>query len=455
MTTTPCSTRYGPRDPLTSRTRFLSPTKSNIAQVQEKIFEYDTTYNEAATAIVNLISSIILTDNSWVNRLGFLKRDGLLGYGSTVEEIAFDLIKAEAYDLDAVRFFETHKSEVYAAFHTLNSQLKYTVTVFPDELRKAFFNENGLSNFVTGKLNAVAKSAEYDEYNIMLQLIAEAYKVDGITRIQTPIADIANPTADELKNLSVKIRETAKRMTIVPNTHYNRKGVPAVSRPEDLILITTPNITAAQDVNVLADAFNIDRADFASRVVEIDQFPIPGVHAMLVDRSWFIVGDTVRTMRSFDNPENLGINFWLHKWTIYSVSPFAQAVIFGEAGAFEIPTVTTTTTGIEASLEDENGNAVTTIKAGGEAKLNVKGIGTITPAGYADKFLVPNEYTVEVNSATKLSSRTYVSPFGVVRVQDDIPAGTEITITVTSAFINPSTGEAPEFTDTVVFTTTA
>lgn len=429
--------------------RIPQPTKSNMAQVQESIFAYRPAYNEFENALVNMIAGITFTGSTtWTNILGFLKRDGLINMGASIEEVAFDLAKATQYNVNAIDIFNSKNSvKAYSAFHTLDSQLRYDLTINQAEVRKAFLSDTGLSEYVSRKIAALAKSAEYDEYRQMVQLIAQAWAADGIYRVSTPFVDPSAPTADELKRLSQKVREISKKFSLVPTVQYNRKGVPQVSNQEDLVLLVTPEISSNLDVNVLADAFHIDRTDFVNRMVEIDEFPIPGVYAMLIDRNWFVVADYLRQVESIYNPANLSTNFFLHKWTMFSVSPFAQAAVFGE-GSSTLGTTTIALTSIAAEAQ-ENGDTVTDVEAGKVYDLVVSATGTITPA--SELFLVPSEYTVTWVADSEISTRTFVAN-GKIYIQDDIASGTEIVITVSSSYIDPTTGDKSTETATVTLT---
>lgn len=82
---------------------------------------------------------------------------------------------------------------------------------------------------------------------------------------------------------------------------------------EDQILIMTPATEAILSVEVLAYAFNMDKADFLNRVVIVDDLgglEKEGVLMLMVDRDWFMCFDTFYTFTEQYNALHfIGITF--------------------------------------------------------------------------------------------------------------------------------------------------
>lgn len=446
-------------------------TKNNIAEVYETLTSPENAiyWNEFAHNLINVIGTFAIRDYDWQNPLKELKNADL-SRGLTIEEIAVGLVKASGYNPEDNNIFKRSKAEVHAVFHTLNDKRRYDITINRFELQRAFNSENGLSELVVRLLSVPVKSSEYDEFQIMKEVIAVSNDAFPIYNIQSVIDDITNPTADELKTLSYNLRVAAKRLALAPTGLYNAKGVPTVSRTQDLVIFTTPEIVSALDVNVLADAFNVSRTDFVNKIIELDELPVTG-HALLVDKNWFVSGDYVNEITSFFNPKSLEENYYLHQWSLYSTSPFANAVVFSNSATTNVPTVTVTIEGISGSFYDEDNNVVTTVSSDSNANLVVVPTGTIVPE--TPDFIVPGEYTTKITGfkevtvppvgdpgdeptiklvAVKLGTKTYVDSRGRLRVSDTVPAGTKLSVEINSAYINPETGVKSDLTDTVILT---
>lgn len=424
------------------RDRVPVATQANISDVYDSITDptNGNIWNEFETGLVNLVGNQIVRDWTWQNPFAIFKKDGLLPMGAVIEEIAFDLTEAQGYDVRDDNVFKIQPQKVYSAFHKVNRKDRYQVTILKEELRAAFNSPTGLNDFINRKLSIPGKSDSYDEYLIMRNLLGLAAEKNDLHNVQVTIADPSNPTPEELRKLSTQIRATAKKMGVVPTGRYNSAKVKTVSRPEDLVLFLTPDMVAAMDVNVLADAFNISRADFASRVIELDEIPIPGVHAILVDTSWFVAGDYLREVTNFWNAKTFANNYYLHHWAIYSVSPFGNAVMFGEAPTSTHDEAEATLTGITAHFEDAAGDTQTTFSYGDKLDIVVMPEGTVSPQDV--DLSVPGAATFEIKvadaagEAIRKTSRTYVDRYGRVYVQKGLEAGATVTVDATSTIVD-------------------
>ena len=74
------------------------------------------------------------------------------------------------------------------------------------------------------------------------------------------------------KAISKAIRTLAGKMAF-PTDNYNSAGVKQWSERQQLIYITTPEEQAELDVEVLANAFQMDKADVNVRVIIVDELP--------------------------------------------------------------------------------------------------------------------------------------------------------------------------------------
>lgn len=368
--------------------RIPEATAENIHDVGEAILSFTATSNEFVEALVNRIGLVILNNRMASNPLAALKK-GRLAVGETIEEIYIDVIKAQTYDPRAAQdtLFKRHLPNVQSVFHTVNSQLNYPLTISNEQLRKAFLSYDSLDRFISGLVDSMYKSATLDEFILMKQLISE-YGEQGrfVTENITAVTD-----ADSAKEAMIKIKAVSDGMTIFSNA-YNYAGVWTNTPKEDQYLITTPEFNARLDVDVLAAAFHMDKAEFAGHVIVVDNIgdlADDGIEAILVDKNWYQVYDYLRTFKTAYNGEGLYWNYFYHVWTVYSLSPFANAVAFGST--------TTTVTAFSISP------TAVTKKAGESFQITA----TITGAGDPT-----TKCTYALGGNT--DPETYVTPMGKV-----------------------------------------
>jgi hypothetical protein len=148
---------------------------------------------------------------------------------------------------------------------------------------------------------------------------------------------------------------------------YNEAGVRNNIEDGNLCIFLDSDFDAQFDVNVLASAFNMDKADFIGRRYLIDDFTtfdnerweiirqntiiemkgettgdggiiepvtdeelalMQGVKAIMLDSDWFQVYDKKSIMKEKEVASGLYWNYFYHNWKILAHSPFANSVVF-------------------------------------------------------------------------------------------------------------------------------
>ena len=411
-------------------------------------------YNEFVNTLVNRIGLTVVRQLDWKNPLAQFKRESLQ-FGTTIQEIANKLIKAHGYDIEDGNLFDVNRPESAVAYHSVNREDRYDITINEVELRKAFLSETGLNDYITSLLNIPQTSDQYDEYQIMKQLFAEYDANDGgFFKVQV------NEVTDEAtaKNLLANIRAYTGKLGFLSGL-YNKGHIPVYANASDMVLFTTPEVAAQIDVHALAGAFNVSFAEVQSRVVLIDEFPMPDVVAILASKDLYMSADYLMQIDSFYNPKTLSTNYYLHHWGVYSMSPFMPAVEFTTGEATNPATITMAATGLTAEFRNEQGEKV---EEGNpytdEFYLVTDLTGTVDPEN-DNVFVKPDSVLTELTATNggedvKLNSRTFIDRNGKLHVQKNLTANTIITANCTSTYRNPS-GETTTRTATATFTVTA
>ena len=416
--------------------RIPDPTIAGVKATMDALFQpmNGQFFNQFMDILVNRIGFTYVRQQAYKNPLSVFKGTKL-SYGSTIQEIAPRWIKAHSYDDENETLLKLHRPEAEVWYHSQNRRDQYPISVNVDELRTAFTDETGLNKLVASIMTTPQNADEYDEYRIMLQLIAEYENRWGFYKHQ-----LTSMPTDETsgKELLTALQTYGGKLQF-PSSLYSGTEIPVFAKPDELVLITTPEAQAGLNVNTLAGLFNVDLAQVKYRVVLVDEFPIKGAVALLTTEDFFVCSDTLYSTTSFWNPQTLTTNYYLNHWGVYSVSPFVPAILFTtEDASTTIPTITQTVSGITLEAEKD------TMAAGESQQLTVKLAGTISPET-PDVFVAPNAatYTVVAKTAdgdpVDLNSRTRVDVYGVIHLQKTgLKAGDVITVTATSAYTNPS-----------------
>ncbi len=362
---------------------------SNVWEIGSAIYNYEPIQNEFVNALVNRIGLVLVTSKLYENPWSFFKR-GVLEYGETVEEIFVNLANPHKYDVSTAEkeVFKREIPDVRSAFHTLNYQVFYKVTIQNEELRKAFLSPNGIVDLIARIVDSLYTGVNADEFLMMKYLIARNLLAG---RIKTVPVTYGN-NIDYKKN-TAKFKSISNQMEFLSHD-YNFSGVYTHTPKNKQFLILTAEYDATNDVEVLASAFNMSKAEFMGRRVLVDSFsnidnsrlqklflannaeyytPITASEKLileklvgvLVDVDWFMIFDNILKFTENYNGQGLYWNYFLHTWKTFSVSPFANAV------GFVSDDTESTITSVTVSPEQ----AQASIGTGGFLSATVKGTG--------------------------------------------------------------------------------
>lgn len=399
----------------TYQQRIPMATQENIKQIADEMYNYKAVANEFIDTLINRIALVMVTSKSYENPYRRFKK-GKLEYGETIEEIFVNIIKAHEFDpvIAEKEVFKREIPNVDTVFHRLNLQNFYKVTISHEELRMAFLSASGLFDLVTRIVEALNTSMEFDEFLTMKQLI-----IDGVKQGKFyPVQVTAGTTNQDLKLLVSEIKGVSNSLEFMTGK-YNYLGVATHTKKNKQVLFVDSKYDALIDVEVLASAFNMSKAEFMGQRVLIDDFAdLTGVVAVLVDEDYFMVFDNNIWFTDIYNAQGLYWNYFLHVWKTFSTSPFANAVVFTTS---DISTATYTLSPQNASVAP--GNNI-------QFAVTSSVIGASTSGSY------------EVTRADgTLSTNTKINDEGLLKVGVDEAKG-QLTVTWTSAYNTTETQTA-------------
>ena len=124
--------------------------------------------NEFINALSNRIGKVVLTSKMFSNPWAIFKK-GMLEFGETIEEIFVNIAKPYTYNAETAEsnVFKREKADIKSAFHVMNYQKFYKVTIQQNDLRKAFLSWAGITDLISKIVDSMYSAAEYDEYQTM------------------------------------------------------------------------------------------------------------------------------------------------------------------------------------------------------------------------------------------------------------------------------------------------
>lgn len=331
--------------------------------------------NQFLNALVNRIALVRLQGATFNNPYSILKK-GYLEYGETVESIFVNIAKVVDFDVEKAesREFKRTVPDVRTAFHTMNWRVMYPVTIQDEDLRQAFLSIEGVTDLIAKIVDSVYTAAEYDEFLLFKYLL-----IKGVTSGNMKPISIGNGT--DLKESAVQFRGISNLLPFM-SSEYNESHV-KTSTPKSRQVIFMDSLFNAQfDVNVLASAFNMDKADFMGRLFLIDNWTtfdndrfdvirknstgidevtaselklMKDVKAIIIDEEWFQVFDNNNKFTEKYVASGMYWNYFYNTWKTISHSPFANAVVFvTDTAKISAPSTLT----VHINSKDESGEAV-------------------------------------------------------------------------------------------------
>jgi hypothetical protein len=391
--------------------------------------------NEFARALINRIARTIVTSKSYSNPLRVFKR-GMLELGETVQEIFVSMAKPFNYNpnREGSTLYKRQMPDIKSAFHIRNYQKFYKATMSEDDLRSAFLSWDGITDLIAKIVESLYTGLEYDEFQVMKYMMAR-HILKGFMHPVT----ILPVSKENMSDIVTIIKATSNDMEFMKDK-YNLAGVKTHAKKAEQVLLVNTLFDAKMDVEVLATAFNMSKAEFMGKRILIDSFgeidndrlaelfaedatyvpltdaektALDTIPTILLDESWWMVFDNKLQMNSKYNEEDLYWNYWLHKWATYSVSPFACNSIFIPA----TPSVTSVTIS----------PAVLTVSKGYDSHFTA----TVVTANFASQAV---EWTIDSELST-------IDDAGNLHVSEDEVA-VSITVTATSVFDGTKLGTA-------------
>ena len=367
-------------------TPLVEATTASLNAVGQYISSYEPRMNAFLHSLVNRIIKSIYANRSYKNHFGRFKKrmDGL---GDTIEEIYIDLCKVEGYDPTnlTTNVLGIHTPDVSAAFHSVNLTTEYVQSLNRMQVMKAFTSFEAFDAFIRALVEKIMTSKEYDEEQVFLYAfgrVALTGKIPTLT-IDTPAPSTAASILTKVRELSNNFDHMLPDYTMAKNLQHTPKNAQ--------YLFTSNAAGAIFDVNVLANAFNMDKAEWTGHNVNFVSFAKidlprlakifsedPGyvpftdtelgvlekIRLVLADEEFFQMYEVFEALKTQDW-DGVQMNWTLVAQYILSFSPFRNCVILTDASS-----------------------AVSAISISGSSTLSAAGryeyTATVTRTGFAD-----------------------------------------------------------------------
>lgn len=326
---------------------------TDISALANPVLTVPEVYNEFCNALVNRIVYSQIETKMFNNPLRGLEGNVMpLGYAG--QEIYINPAKGRQYNPDDFAgILQKYEADVKVQYLIKNMDIQYPLTVIRTKLKEAFVSWETLDSFITGLTNSLYNGMYIDEFKWTKALVSSAYKNN---MVQVEIVSDPSTSEELAKAFTVKARELFLNFQM-PSTQYNAwakvggagRPITTWTDPEDIVLLIRNDIRAYLDVEVLANAFQIDRAVLLGNIYPVDSFDVysdkgtkifdgSNIFGMIADRNWFKIKPVDQFMENGYNANNRAMQYFLNNIKMYEFSLFANAKVFTTTEATVNPT---------------------------------------------------------------------------------------------------------------------
>ena len=384
--------------------------------------------NKFIQSLVNRIAYTKFVMDYFENPLQELAGDDL-PLGAIGQEIYVNPARGRVYNIDDFAgLLAKYESDVKAEYSEINFDVQYPVTIIRKELEKAFVSWGDFESFLMGISTSLYNGAYIDDYKYTKKLITNAYRNNAVQMDVVSLVNASSPTEGELKTITKKLRKAYLDFKS-PSTKYNAwkkvggygRAIVSWSKPEEVVVFINNNLATDLDVDVLANAFNMEKTELMGKVYYVDNFDIiddegnvsydgSKILALICDKRWFKIRTKDMFMDEFYNANNRSWQQYLNVIKSFNYSLFANALML----VSQAPSISATAIQFENSSE--------TLTMGTPKVLEI----VTTPVG-----------ATETINFTADDSETYVTLEKIdnrhVKVTPVSATGSAVTITATGA----------------------
>lgn len=232
--------------------------------------------------------------------------------------------------------------DIKQVFYKINYGRQYQRTYSALELQKVATSWETYASFIDGVARDINASANIDEFRAMKDLFTNG---------------VANALIPQLPIQAVTDEATAKALLVEARTLYGAFQIPSEdyngwnmthaegdkittwTEPGAVSITLTNRLNAVVDVQALAAAFNMDKADFIGKKFVVDKFDTDGeIQAIIFDDALVHVSDVFNQTGQIYNPATAKENIFLNRQAIMGLCPFANAVAITTATFTKVAT---------------------------------------------------------------------------------------------------------------------
>ena len=365
-----------------------SQTITNIEDVGATILNNSQLMNSFITGMINKVFSTIIVNKLFENPLSKFRK-GAQSAGMLIEHSQVNPAKAHDYESSGsdpnkkeISPFLADDPDVAILYYSQNSQKRFEVQINEPLLVKAFQSWEAMGSLVQGIVTSLYNGAKIYQFETTKNLLGQDFARDESCAV---CVELPNPKDYDFSTQLTEILRSDGLMLGFPSTQFNNyssyaqtlippsgKSINTSPRctftePSALNLIILADLSAKIDVEVLSNAFNLQKAEWIASTTYVNDFGscekdttaigdmvADGVtkyhstgksgvfftkdtdgkvykyslQAVLCDDAFIQIRELLSRTDSCYNCKTLENNYFYHLWESYSLCSFANSLYY-------------------------------------------------------------------------------------------------------------------------------
>lgn len=333
---------------------------TSISHAMKPIVQYGPFMNQFLSYIVNKIVIQSVESKMYNNPFSMLKGEGV-PLGTDLEYNYINPALGRDYDISlGAQLLNVTKPDVKTCYFRMNRQRQFPITIPRELMQGAFTSWEQLDSMVAGMIQSLYSGNQIEEEHLVKKLLTSSV-ADSVIKKREIVYDSADPA-----NSSVTFIKTIQKIALdMPHassdfnnyqSYATANGIvgatPAITwtEPKDLYLFIRSDILTDCNVETLAGAFNMEKAQLVGRLAPLPDFnyldfdnPVDSstnywktvtdankILAIIADVRTFEYHDNLTTSGDFYNAAGMYTNQYFNVWQTYGIRPWGNAIAICE-----------------------------------------------------------------------------------------------------------------------------
>lgn len=330
--------------------------KDSISHAMTPIVKYSAFMNEFLHYVVNKIVLQTIESKMYQNRYSMLKKEGF-PLGTDMELNYINPAIGRDYDIGlGATLLNVTPADVKTCYFRQNRRRQFPVTIPRELMTGAFTSWEQLDSMISGMVQSLYSGNAIEEENLIKQLLTTSV-ANGAVRKQEIEWDDDDPAASSITFIKTVQKIALDIIHASPNfnnykAYATAQGIADATdaitwtEPDSLYLFIRSDVLVNCNVETLAGAFNMEKANLVGRTTPLPDFSYldfeSGVDpttkywksvadtndilAIIADVNTFEYRDNLSTSGDFYNAAGMYQNQYLNVWQTYGIRPWGNAI---------------------------------------------------------------------------------------------------------------------------------